>query len=74
MRHHILIKEEDEGLRLYLDAVPLMGKWYVPKDRIFAVYDAEKLARQNTPCEIIMVHSNGYRETVKVIGINDDKE
>lgn len=74
MKHHILIKEEDKGLRLYLDAMPLMGKWYVLKDRIYAIYDAKELAKKNAPCEIIMVNSNEYRETIEVIGINDDKE
>lgn len=65
MQHQVLIKEEDKGLRLYLDAIPLPGKWYEPKDKKYAIHDAKGLAKKNSPCEIIMVYSNGYRESIE---------
>ena len=67
MEHCVLIKEEDEGLQIYLDCMYLPGKWFNPKDRYLALLEAKQLAGENAPCDIIMVYSNGYREKIDVL-------
>lgn len=61
--HEVKLVLEKDGWHIYQDSMQVMGEFFVPKDKVIAIFEAKQLAKKLSPCELIVIDYSGVEES-----------
>lgn len=61
--HEVKLVLEKDGWHIYQDDMQVMGGFFVPKDRVIAIFEARQIAKKLSPCKLIVIDYSGMEES-----------
>ena len=61
--HEVKLVLEKDGWHIYQDDMRVMGGFFVPKDKVIAIFEARQIAKKLSPCELIVIDYSGMEES-----------
>lgn len=56
--HEVKLVLEKDGWHIYQE-----GGFFVPKDKVIAIFEARQIAKKLSPCELIVIDYSGMEES-----------